>query len=94
MEEKRLLDEALEELHGAKHYAKCTMKWRDSDPTKAKKYYDMALDELRHADTIYRMVEPRAGRTEMETSYMDEAREKYIEKCTKIKMMLEMYRGS
>lgn len=95
MQEKELLDKAMEELEGAKHYAKCAMKYRDSDPAKSKRYYDMAQDELRHADNLYRMAGQETEKhTALETAFLDEQRDSYAEMGGKIKAMLDMYRGT
>lgn len=95
MEEKYLLDEAMEEIHGAKHYAKCAMKWREKDPVKAKKYFDLAQDELRHADTLYHMAEGgNPTRSELEAAFLCDMREQYAEKLAHVKAMLEAFRGN
>lgn len=94
MEEKKLLDEALEEIHGAKHYAKCAVKYRETDPEKAKRYYDMAQDELRHADSLYKMAHNNSARTELESAYINDARECYAEKAAHVRAMLDSYRGN
>lgn len=46
---KCLVDEMKEELASAKEYAKTYTEYKASDPVKAKKYMEMAKDELKHA---------------------------------------------
>lgn len=96
MEYKHIMDQALEEVHGAKAYAKCAMKYREEDPMKAKKYFDLAQEELRHGDMLYKMAEEekRGERTAMEREYMNADRERYAEKLSHVKAMLDAFRGA
>jgi rubrerythrin len=96
MDEKKLLKEALHELHGAKHYAKCAIKYRDADPPRAKKYYDMAADELRHADNLYQMAKAVGDpqHTALEKEFLDGLCDEYTEKLGRAKALLDAYRGA
>lgn len=96
MHEREMMKEALDELKGACEYAKCAMKHRESDPAAAKKYYEMAMDELRHADNFYRMAGENMSTktyTELETAYIDGDKEEYAEEYAKAKAILDSYRG-
>lgn len=94
MEQKKLMEEALEELHEAKNYAKCAMKYRETNQVWAKKYYDLAQDEMRHADILYRMAEEEAksARTELEKAYADSDRERYADKLSHARAIMESVR--
>lgn len=94
MEHKKLMDEAIEELHGAKEYVKCALKYRETAPVWAKKYYDLAQDELRHADILYRMAEEQGtgSYTALETAYIDADRERYADKLAHVKVIMDSAR--
>lgn len=89
-----------EELHGAKNYAKCATRYKTENPTMAKMYFDMANDELKHADMLHveavRAIEKQRA-VSPPPQYMidrwDEEHKKYVEKAAKIKLMLQMYSG-
>lgn len=94
MEHKKLMDEAIAELYEAKEYAKCALKYRETHQIWAKKYYDIAQDELRHADMLYRMAEEESKRvySALEKAYMDSERERYAEKLSHVKAMMDAVR--
>ena len=93
MREKKLMDEAMEELEGAKIYIKCAMKYRVDHPAWAKKFYEMAQDELRHAEMLYGMVgSETAAHTSLETAYLDDQKDEYTECIGHIRAMIDVYR--
>ena len=93
MHEKLMLDGSMEELSDAKKYIKCARKNREDHPNWAKVYYDMAMDELRHAENLYSMAEPSGERTHLEQAYIDDLRGEYAECAAHVRAMAEMYRN-
>ena len=98
---KHISEQVEEELEGAAEYAKCANKWKDENPTIAKAYYDMSLDEMRHVDVLHNLVvteirnyrnthgDPPAS---MQAVY-DYLHEQHIEKAGKVKALQMQYRG-
>lgn len=41
------------EIHDAEVYAKCALKYKESDPTLAKLFYDLSTEEMRHMDLLH-----------------------------------------
>ena len=41
------------EIHDAEVYAKCALKYKESDPTLAKLFYDLSVEEMRHMDLLH-----------------------------------------
>ena len=100
---KELCDEIMDELHSAKEYAEeyLTFKAKDDGSknygTWAKRYHEMAEDELKHANYIHERVV--AEIEELKKVYTppqemmekwDADHKKYIEKAAWIKQMLTM----
>lgn len=50
---KKMAEQMKAEIADAKEYAKLATHYRQEHPTVAKNYYDMANDELRHADMLH-----------------------------------------
>lgn len=93
MEEKKLMDGALDELADAKKYIKCAMKHREVRGAWSKKYYEMAQDEVRHSENLYNMaIGMDEEHTEMERAYLEDQKDEYAECAAHVRTMLEMYR--
>lgn len=54
---KKYVDRIQDELEGAKEYAEKYLANKKTNPTWSKKYYDMAKDELKHAEYLHEMVQ-------------------------------------
>lgn len=50
---KKMAEQIKEEISGAKEYAKLAVHYKQEYPTISKIYYDMANDELKHADLLH-----------------------------------------
>ena len=50
---KELCEMIEEELEGAERYAKCAVKRRESDPTLAKVFYDISMQEMQHVTLLH-----------------------------------------
>ncbi len=89
------------EIHDAEVYAKCDLKYKESDPTLAKLFYDLSTEEMRHMDLLHGEVvrqieqyrktkgEPPAA---MQAIY-DYLHEKQIDKAKDVKSCQSMYRN-
>ena len=89
------------EIHDAEVYAKCALKYKESDPTLAKLFYDLSVEEMRHMDLLhgevvrqieqYRKVkdDPPAS---MQAIY-NYLHEKQIDKAKGVKSCQSMYRN-
>lgn len=86
-----------EELKGAKHYIKCAIKYKPTQPQRAKMYYDMANDELKHAGYFHDMVmkdtEGERENNEYAKVMWDRVHNDYVEMTAKIKILMQMYEG-
>lgn len=93
-----LICEMKEELAGAKTYATCYQKYKDNDPGKAKMYYEMAQDELKHAsymhdfavDCINELAESNKALAEYFEDMWDETHNKFIQQSIEVKNILSM----
>ena len=95
---KKLTDDMLEELEGAKKYAECYVEKKAKDETSwANRFKEMANDELKHAmylhdyvvqeiDTLSKVYTPPADMM----SKWEKDHETYVEKAAWIKQMLTL----
>lgn len=98
---KKLEDQIGEELHDAKKYIKCALKYKDDHKDLADVYYWLSQEEMGHADKLHKVVvneietyrkkegEPPA---EMLAVY-NYLHEKEIDKAKEIKTMWDMYKS-
>lgn len=95
---KELSDEMKEELEGAKCYAKLYVNYKSSNPSLAKKYYEMANDELKHANYLHEMAVEKINKVKEENlsfpEYMEmiwkDKHDAYIDEMANIKVILAM----
>ena len=95
---KKLAEEMLEELDGAKRYAECYVEKKAKDESSwASKFKEMANDELKHAmylhdyivqevDTISKVYTPSADMMDK----WEKDHEQYVDKAAWIKQMLAL----
>ena len=97
----KISDMIEDEVDGAKHYAKCAVKYKEEYPTLAKTFYDIAIVELTHIDLLHAQVvklieEYRRTKgdppKEMQFVY-NYLHDKQIEKVNEAKNYLATYRG-
>ena len=48
----KMYEKSMDELHGAKKYAKMAMGWKPTNAVYAKMYADMSNDEMKHATML------------------------------------------
>ena len=89
------------EIYDAEVYAKCALKYKESDPTLAKLFYDLSTEEMRHMDLLHgevvRQIEQyRKAKGEPPASMQaiyDYLHEKQIDKANDVKSCQSMYRN-
>lgn len=89
------------EIHDAEVYAKCALKYKETDPTLAKLFYDLSTEEMRHMDLLHnevvRQIEQyRKTKGEPPTSMQavyDYLHEKQINEAKCVKEYQSMYRN-
>lgn len=93
----RLCKEIREELEGAENYAQMFQKFKDGNLAYAKKYCEMAEDELKHSEYLHsfvisRLKELRNKGVESEflAEFWDDENRNYIDKIAKIRMILSI----
>lgn len=98
---KKMEDQIGEELHDAKKYIKCAIKYKEDHRDLADLYYQLSQEEMGHADRLHKMVvreiedyrkkegEPPA---EMLAVY-NYLHEKEIDKAKEVKTMWDMYKA-
>lgn len=98
---RKIADEISEELHSANNYATCAIEYKQEYPKLSQAYFDMAQDEITHAQTLHSNVvaiieEVRKKETPPELEFMlqlwDEKHKKLINKMAKVKTKLSLYR--
>ena len=90
-----------EELEDAEKYAKCALKYKDTDSALAKTFYDLSTDEMRHMnllhDEVARIItQYRKDNGEPPASMLavyDYLHGKQIEHAKEVKDYQAMYRG-
>ena len=94
------LNEAIEELHGAKSYIEEALTLKELNKQDfAKQYYELACDELKHASTLKDMAHEYKSHIEPEhitpdlNKYIDMLCDKYRSKLLKVKVAIMMYEG-
>lgn len=102
MKEIKELSEMIEEeLEGAKEYAKHALKLRESDPTLAKTFYDISMDEVKHVNLLHEEVKKiiekhRKDHGEPPEPMMavyEYLHQKHIDKAAHIKVLQAEYRA-
>lgn len=95
---KDLVAEIDDELAGAREYAKNAVHNKTSNPTLAKAYYDMAVDELKHADMLHtevvKMIDKQrsiAPPPQIMLDMWEDEHKDYVEDAAHIKYMLSLY---
>lgn len=90
-----------DELDGAKYYAKCAVKHKEENPTLAKTFYDLSMDEMNHVtllhEEVVKIIEAyRKENGEPPTAMLavyDYLHDKQIEKANEVRMYQAQYRG-
>lgn len=90
-----------EEIGDAKKYAKCAIKYKDTDAVLAKCFFDLSTAEMRHMEMLHAEVariitQYRKENGEPPTTMMavyDYLHEKQIEESKEVKDYQAMYRG-
>lgn len=95
---KTISEQIKEELHGASEYAKLAVLHKSDMPTLAKIYYDMAMQEVQHADMLHtEAVKAIEKQRAIETppkimlELWEEEHKEYVEKAAHVKYMLSMF---
>lgn len=99
---KRLVENIGDEIEDAEKYAVEAMRTKAEDPELSKIYAELARQELGHADTLHnqavRIIKAyKATGAETPLSMQiiwDWEHEKIVDKTTRIKQMLEMFKGA
>lgn len=98
---KRISEMIEEELDGAKEYAECALKNKDSHPQLSRVFYDISLQEMQHIDLLHnevvKIIEAhRNNHGEPPAAMMavwEYLHDKHIKKSTIIKVMQAEYRA-
>lgn len=99
---KELVEFINEEVDGAEEYAKLAVKYKTENPTLAKTFYDISMDEMRHADLFHAEVvklieEHRRTKGEPPASMLavyDYLHEKHIEEAKEVRMYQSQFKGA
>ena len=89
-----------DEIHGARDYAKCALKYKDERPDLARMFYNMANQELGHMNELHNAVvnlisEERQKNGEPPASMMavyEYLHDKHIEEAAEVNNILSMYK--
>jgi rubrerythrin len=90
-----------DELDGAEEYVKHALEWKQKNPTLAKVFYDISMQEMTHVNMLHTEVaklieQHRKEKGEPPASMMaiyDYLHKKHIEEANEIKMYQAQYRG-
>lgn len=93
-------DQLMEEIEGAKLYIKNALEIKPMNQNWSKSFYDMSVEELKHATIIYKMAEEyykiMSSTYQEVPKYISETYESivscYAEECSQVKIMQEMYK--
>jgi rubrerythrin len=98
---KKLTEFISEEIDGAEEYAKLAVEWKHKNPTLAKVFYDISLQEMNHVNMFHgevvKLIEQhRKEHGEPPAAMMavyDYMHEKHIREANEVKMYQAQYRG-
>lgn len=98
---KELSEMIEEELEGAEEYAKNALMLKEENPSLAKTFYDISLDEVKHInllhDEVKKLIEAhRREKGDPPVAMMavyEFLHEKHLDKAAKIKLMQAQYRN-
>ena len=97
---KKLFEMIEEEIEGAEEYAKCALKYKESNQELAQTFYTMSAEEMQHVDKLHKQVvriiemyrkehgDPPAA---MQAVY-DYVHERQIERANKVTMMQAQFK--
>lgn len=92
MHEKHMMEKAIEEIKGAKKYMKCAMKYKKENSVWAKKFFEMAQDEARHAEAFVLMADSTTNQmTELEKEYFSDQKRHYTHICAMVRVLSENF---
>lgn len=90
---KKWIEAICDEVHGACHYAKKSIVYRNEHPVWSKYYAEMAETELIHAKYLIEMGEEFAAnlawKSQNDKEDWDEIKAKYAEKSALVRLMLQ-----
>lgn len=97
---KHLSDMIEEELEGAEDYAKGSVKYKEDNPTLARVFYEISLDEMKHVGMLHGEVTSLIEKHRREKGDPPEAmmavynylHEKHIDHANKVKMYQSQYK--
>ena len=89
-----------EEINDAEKYARCALNHKDDNPSLAELFYSLSLDEMKHMETLHKMVvrlieEKRQSGVEIPIGMMemyDYLHEQHIEHAKEVRMLQTMFR--
>jgi rubrerythrin len=98
---KELSEMIEEELEDAEKYSKHALKFRDSEPTLAKTFYDLSMDEMKHMNLLHEEVKKIIEKHRKEHGEPPEPmmavyeylHQKHIDKAAHIKVLQAEYRA-
>lgn len=90
-----------EEIGDAQKYAKCALKYKDTDGVLAKTFFDLSTDEMRHMNLLHEEVvriitqyrKEKGAPPESMLAVYDYLHERQIEEAQQVKAYQSMYRG-
>ena len=95
-----MLNEAIDEVNGAKNYISEALTYKELKNTEdAKRFYEMAHDELKHASYLYDMSHTKYSSIDDSTltddlkDYIHRLKPEYTDNLIKVKTACLMYEG-
>lgn len=98
---KKLEDQIGSEIHDAKHYIKCALKYKDERKELADLYYTLANEEMDHMNRLHKQVvmiieDYRKEKGEPPADMMavyNYVHEKHIDKAAEVKSLITLYKS-
>lgn len=99
---KHLSEMIEEELEGAEHYAKCSLKDKEDNPGLAKTFYEISVQEMEHVTRLHAEVvkiieayrKEHGDPPEAMLAVYEYVHEKQINKSNMVKMLQSQYKGA
>lgn len=99
---KKLADLINDELEGAEEYIKCALLHKEDNPSLAKVFYDISMQEMHHVEMLHaeivKMIEKHRQEKGEPPAVMlavwEYAHEKHIEESKEIKLLQAEYRNN
>lgn len=90
---KKLTNQIVDEMDGAKDYIKCALNYKEKDRTVSEIYYNMAQQEMSHCANLNRVMETLHDESNLpEEALIDFMKSMENDKIAELRILMSMYK--